>query len=215
MLLIVRTKMTFASGNVQGVKAGAVFRGKRVVAGVREELLYDVEVALFSCGEEGGFSQLIHLIKDGGPDTGNLGVELEAPHHDGVDLGEDLADGGRVAALRGEVELGVVMAAGDLLDIFFPRGVEAFAGVGEEEGFVGVGEEEGLAGGGEEEGGARGGGGGGLGERGGVMRVTMMIHDRPHQRPRWWGWWGVPTPFHNLLNTTTPQHCVVLVCFAP
>ena len=36
-------------------------------------------------------------------------------------------------------------------DIFFPRGVEAFAGVGEEEGFVGVGEEEGLAGGGEEE----------------------------------------------------------------
>lgn len=206
MLLIVRTKMTFASGNVQGVKAGAVFGGKRIIGGVREELPDDVEVALFRGGEEGGFSQIIHLVEDGGPDVRQLRIELQAPHHDGVDLGEDVADRVHVAALRGEVELGVVVAAGDLLDIFLPGGVEAL---------VGVGEEEGLAGGGEEEGGARGGGGGGLGERGGVMRVTMMIHDRPHQRPRWWGWWGVPTPFHNLLNTTTPQHCVVLVCFAP
>lgn len=189
MLLIVRTKMTFASGNVQGVKAGAVFGGKRIIGGVREELPDDVEVALFRGGEEGGFSQIIHLVEDGGPDVRQLRIELQAPHHDGVDLGEDLADGGRVAALRGEVELGVVMAAGDLLDIFFPRGVEAFAGVGEEEGFVGVGEEEGLAGGGEEEGGARGGGGGGLGERGGVKSMivivmtmmVVMIHDRlPH-----------------------------------
>lgn len=198
--------MTIASGDVQGVKAGAVFGGKRIIGGVREELPDDVEVALFRGGEEGGFSQIIHLVEDGGPDVRQLRIELQAPHHDGVDLGEDVADRVHVAALRGEVELGVVVAAGDLLDIFLPGGVEAL---------VGVGEEEGLAGGGEEEGGARGGGGGGLGERGGVMRVTMMIHDRPHQRPRWWGWWGVPTPFHNLLNTTTPQHCVVLVCFAP
>lgn len=178
--LIVRTKMTIASGDVQGVKAGAVFGGKRIIGGVREELPDDVEVALFRGGEEGGFSQIIHLVEDGGPDVRQLRIELQAPHHDGVDLGEDVADRVHVAALRGEVELGVVVAAGDLLDIFLPGGVEAL---------VGVGEEEGLAGGGEEEGGARGGGGGGLGERGGVKSMivivmtmmVVMIHDRlPH-----------------------------------
>jgi len=181
--------MTIASGNVQGVKAGAVFGGKGFGGGVREELADDVEVSLFGGGEESGFAEVVDLVEDGGLEADNLGVELDDPHHDGVNLGEDLANGGDVSALSGEVELGVVVAAGDLLDILLAGGVEALGGVGEEECLVGFGEKEGLAGGGEEEGGARGGGGGGscgFGERGMRMVVTMMIHDRQHQRRRWW-----------------------------
>ena len=175
----IRTKMTFASGNVQGVKAGAVFGGKGFGGGEREELANDVEVSLFRGGEESGFAEVVDLVEDGGLDVVNLGVELEGPHHDGVNLGEELADGGEVPALSGEVELGVFVAAGDLLDILLVGGVKARGEFGEKEC---------LAGGGEEEGGARGGGSGGsggFGERGLRMVVLattkMMIHDRPHQ----------------------------------
>lgn len=131
-------------------------------------------MSLLRGSEESGLTQLVDLVDDRRPYVLNLGIKLgaaERADHLGVDLGKDLVDGGGVTALGCEVELGVVVAAGDLLDILLPGGgVEALAGVGEGEGFVGVGDEEGLAGSGEEEGGPWGGWGRGLRERG-------VIHD--------------------------------------
>lgn len=79
------------------------------------------------------------------------------------------------------MELGVVVAARDLLDILLAGCVGAL---------VGVGEKEGLSRGREEEGGAGSGGGGGsggFGERVAWMvesaKVITTIHDRPRQRP--------------------------------
>lgn len=72
--------MTFASGDVQSVKAGAVFGGKRFGGGVREELTDDVEVSLFRGGEESCFAEVVDLVEDGVLDVGNLGVKLEGPH---------------------------------------------------------------------------------------------------------------------------------------
>lgn len=58
----IRTKMTFASGDVQSVKAGEVFGGKGFGGGVREELEDDVEVTLFRGGEECCFAEVVDLV---------------------------------------------------------------------------------------------------------------------------------------------------------
>ena len=216
-----RTFMTLVRGNMQGIEPGSVLEGKGLFCGVREELLHDVKVSLLRSGEKSGLSQLVDLVDDRRPYIRHLGIKLgaaESPRHLVVNLGEDLAYGGGVASLGGEVELGVVVAAGDLLDIFFLGGVEALAGVGEGEGFVGVGDEEGLGGGGEEEGGPWSGWGGGLGER-----PRPVIHEGqwcPRGRGlghlRWgWGWrrwvWGLGWhPHSRILHNTTP-HRVLLI----
>lgn len=177
--------MALASCNVQGIKGRAVFEGKCFGGGIREELLDDIEVTLFSGGEQGGLAQLIDLVHNSGPDISDLSIKLstaEGPRHESINITEDLPDGGGVTALGGEVELGVIVAAGDLLDILLPRGAEALVGIGNDEGFVGIGDDESLAGRGEEDGGPWGGGFG--------LGTMAVIHGGGGRRRvlRRWGW---------------------------
>lgn len=160
---MMNTLVTLASSNMQGIEAGSIFEGKGLLGGKGEELVHDVNVAPLSRNEQSRLPQLVHLIDNGGPNLLKLGIKIGpayGSHHLGIDLSENVANGKDVGALGCEVELGVMVAAGNLLDVLLL--VVALAGIGVgDKGFAGVGEEEGLAGGGEEESGTRGGGVGG------------------------------------------------------
>lgn len=139
---------------MEGIKTGTIFQGKALVSGKREELIHDINVSLLSSNQQGRLAQLVDLIDNGGPNLVKLGIEIEDL---GIDLGKNVTNGLDIGTLSGKVKVGVVVEAGDLLDVFLAI-IKSLGGIGGE-GFAGVGE-KGLGRRGEEEGGTRGEGGG-------------------------------------------------------
>ena len=131
--MMMLTSVALSCSDVQSIESGLGLPGEAVLVGVLEQLDDDIKKPLLGGDEQRGRLHLVGLVHYRGADLGDLAVELLAgAGHLRVDLGDDLAHGLEVPALRGEVELRVVVAARHLLDVLLPpRLVHPLPGVGE------------------------------------------------------------------------------------
>lgn len=115
--------MALVRSSMERIVSRTILPRNSLSVGVLEQLFDNLEKSFISGGKQGGLPKFVDLVDHGHPNLCHLSIELgsaESSDHLRVNISQNLLHGRQIAALRRQVELGVVVPPGHLLHVLLP-----------------------------------------------------------------------------------------------